>query len=148
VHTAGSTVGDYHGDMQAYGAAKARLFDWPGLAAAVVNSDDAFGRELARTLRPSLRRLRFGLLPLADGGLPEFHAADVRTGGDGLGFTLVTPDGAAPVTSALLGRFNVGNLLGVAAVLHALDWSWSTTRTRPTHWSRHWPVCAITPPAG
>jgi UDP-N-acetylmuramoyl-L-alanyl-D-glutamate--2,6-diaminopimelate ligase len=114
---------DYHGDMQAYGAAKARLFDSPGLAAAVVNSDDAFGRELARTLRPSLRRLRFGLLPLADGGLPEFHAADVRTGSDGLGFTLVTPDGAAPVASALLGRFNVGNLLGVAAVLHALDWS-------------------------
>jgi UDP-N-acetylmuramoyl-L-alanyl-D-glutamate--2,6-diaminopimelate ligase len=113
---------DYHGDMQAYGAAKARLFDWPGLAAAVVNSDDAFGRELAGRLRPGLRRLRFGLAPLADGGVPEFHAADVRTGGDGLAFTLHTPAGAAPVTSALLGRFNVGNLLGVAAVLHALDW--------------------------
>ena len=37
---------DYHGNMASYGAAKARLFDWPGLRAAVVNLDDAFGREL------------------------------------------------------------------------------------------------------
>jgi UDP-N-acetylmuramoyl-L-alanyl-D-glutamate--2,6-diaminopimelate ligase len=111
---------DYHGDMQAYGAAKARLFDWPGLAAAVVNSDDPFGRTLAQRLRPDLRRLRFGLAPLADGGRPEFHATDIRTGGDGIAFTLVTPAGTAAVASALLGRFNLSNLLGVAAVLHAL----------------------------
>ena len=32
---------DYHGDMQAYGAAKAKLLAWPGLRAAVVNLDDA-----------------------------------------------------------------------------------------------------------
>src|SRR5690606_35386744 len=38
---------DYHGDMRAYGGAKARLFAWPGLEAAVVNTDDAFGAELA-----------------------------------------------------------------------------------------------------
>ena len=37
---------DYHGDMATYGAAKARLFAWPGLKAAVINLDDAFGREL------------------------------------------------------------------------------------------------------
>src|SRR5690606_29249421 len=35
---------DYHGDMDAYGAAKARLFDQPGLRAAIVNLDDPFGR--------------------------------------------------------------------------------------------------------
>ena len=37
---------DYHGDMDSYGAAKARLFAWPALQAAVINLDDAFGREL------------------------------------------------------------------------------------------------------
>ena len=36
---------DYHGTMAAYGAAKARLFAWPGLAAAVINVDDAFGAD-------------------------------------------------------------------------------------------------------
>ena len=34
---------DFHGSMEAYGAAKARLFAWPGLQAVVVNLDDPFG---------------------------------------------------------------------------------------------------------
>ncbi len=38
---------DYHGSMEAYGEAKAKLFAWPALKAAVINIDDAFGRELA-----------------------------------------------------------------------------------------------------
>ena len=33
---------DYHGDMDAYGRAKLRLFQMPGLKAAVVNLDDPF----------------------------------------------------------------------------------------------------------
>jgi len=39
---------DYHGTMQAYQQAKARLFlSWP-IQAAVINTDDEFGRELAQ----------------------------------------------------------------------------------------------------
>src|SRR3546814_12131274 len=37
---------DYHGDMETYGAAKARLFSRDGLRAAVVNLDDDYGRRL------------------------------------------------------------------------------------------------------
>src|SRR5438309_3524836 len=37
---------DYHGTMVAYGAAKAKLFAWPGLSASVINADDAFGQSL------------------------------------------------------------------------------------------------------
>jgi UDP-N-acetylmuramoyl-L-alanyl-D-glutamate--2,6-diaminopimelate ligase len=37
---------DYHGDMDNYAAAKARLFSWPGLEWVVVNVDDAFGQQL------------------------------------------------------------------------------------------------------
>jgi UDP-N-acetylmuramyl tripeptide synthase len=39
---------DYHGTMEAYAQAKARLFTWPRLRLAVCNLDDPFGRELAR----------------------------------------------------------------------------------------------------
>jgi UDP-N-acetylmuramoyl-L-alanyl-D-glutamate--2,6-diaminopimelate ligase len=39
---------DYHGSMQAYWAAKARLFTWPELGAVVINIDDAQGAALAR----------------------------------------------------------------------------------------------------
>ena len=38
---------DYHGTFEDYGAAKARLFAFDGLQAAIVNVDDAFGRTLA-----------------------------------------------------------------------------------------------------
>ena len=36
---------DFHGSMDAYWDAKAALFDWPGLASAVVNTDDAQGQQ-------------------------------------------------------------------------------------------------------
>ncbi|MCZ2405659.1 MAG: Mur ligase domain-containing protein, partial [Burkholderiales bacterium] len=47
---------DYHADMQAYWDAKRVLFDWPGLAAAVVNIDDPRGAALHQELaaRPAL----------------------------------------------------------------------------------------------
>ena len=40
---------DYHGDMATYGAAKARLFNWPDLEFAIINLDDDFGAELAKS---------------------------------------------------------------------------------------------------
>src|SRR4051812_45796289 len=42
---------DYHGTMEAYGEAKAKLFDWPTLKTAVINADDEFGRRLATRSR-------------------------------------------------------------------------------------------------
>jgi murE/murF fusion protein len=44
---------DYHGTMQAYWEAKAELFRWPGLRAAVINLDDARGAQLAASLDAS-----------------------------------------------------------------------------------------------
>ena len=41
---------DYHPTMQAYGAAKARLFASAGLQHIIINVGDGFGRELAGTL--------------------------------------------------------------------------------------------------
>ena len=108
---------DYHGTMEAYGAAKARLFAWPGLRAAVVNVDDAFGRELAELIPAGVRVLRFGIR--SDDA--SVRARDVRTHSDGIDFELATPWGAGTLHSRLLGRFNVANLLAVAGVLGALD---------------------------
>jgi UDP-N-acetylmuramoyl-L-alanyl-D-glutamate--2,6-diaminopimelate ligase len=108
---------DYHGTMEAYGAAKARLFAWPELRAAVVNVDDAFGRELAAKPSESARVLRYGI----ESADAEIRAHDVHTHSEGIDFHLVTPWGEAAVHSMLLGRFNVANLLAVTGVLGALD---------------------------
>jgi UDP-N-acetylmuramoyl-L-alanyl-D-glutamate--2,6-diaminopimelate ligase len=115
---------DYHGTMEAYGAAKARLFAWPGLRAAVINADDAFGRELASSLPPSVQQLRYAIEN--DGA--ELRASDVHTHSDGLDFHLHTPWGSGAIHSRLLGRFNVANLLAVAGALGALDISFDRIR--------------------
>jgi UDP-N-acetylmuramoyl-L-alanyl-D-glutamate--2,6-diaminopimelate ligase len=114
---------DYHGSMQAYGAAKARLFEWPGLRAAVVNVDDAFGRGLAERLPEGVARLRVSV----GGAQAEVTANAVEARGDGVRFTLRTPWGEADVHSPLLGRFNVSNLLLVAACLGALGEDFGAT---------------------
>jgi UDP-N-acetylmuramoyl-L-alanyl-D-glutamate--2,6-diaminopimelate ligase len=107
---------DYHRTMEAYGAAKAKLFAWPGLRAAVINVDDAFGRELASKLSPSVRKVRYAV----ENDDAELRATDVRTHAGGLDFQLRTPWGSGAIHSRLLGRFNVANLLAVAGALGAL----------------------------
>jgi len=108
---------DYHGTMEAYGLAKAKLFAWPNLSAAVINVDDAFGRELAGRIPGDTRLVRCGI----DTADADVQATDVHTHSDGIDFHLVTPWGEAGVHSSLLGRFNVANLLAVVGVLGALD---------------------------
>ena len=115
---------DYHGTMEAYGAAKAKLFAWPHLRAAVINIDDAFGRELAAALPETVRGLSYGV----DNAAADIGAADVRTSGEGLRFRLRTPWGEDEVATSLLGRFNVANLLAVAGCLGALGYGFAQIR--------------------
>ncbi len=113
---------DYHGTMDAYGAAKAKLFAWPGLEAAVLNLDDAFGRELHADIRAPIRAVGVSSRGAKAANL---RADDIVLDLAGLSFALRI-DGetraveAHAVRSPLLGRFNVDNLLAVAGALHAL----------------------------
>jgi len=118
---------DYHGSMEAYGAAKARLFAWPGLRVAVINIDDAFGRELATTLPSGVQVLRFSASDgdvngngNGNGNDADIAASNIVTSASGLSFQLRTPWGTRNVHSHLLGRFNVANLLAVVGCLGAL----------------------------
>ena len=112
---------DYHGDMDAYWAAKAELFRWPGLAAAVVNIDDLHGA----TLVANLIDRGTGALDVwtvsAAGAPARLIAQDVRYDAQGLRFGVVE-QGAAPCSLAtqLIGQYNVANLLGVIGTLRAL----------------------------
>ena len=108
---------DYHGSMEAYGAAKALLFAWPGLRSAVINSDDPFGSELVTRLPDSMQRLRFSAAGEREA---EIAASDIVTSAEGLAFHLRTPWGNRAIRSQLIGRFNVANLLAVVGCLGAL----------------------------
>jgi UDP-N-acetylmuramoyl-L-alanyl-D-glutamate--2,6-diaminopimelate ligase len=114
---------DYHHTFEAYEAAKAKLFDWPTLKAAVINRDDAAGRRLIARAQPRLPTIVYGIGVASDA--PSAHAAlvatNVRATGTGTAFHLASDWGAADVEVGTLGEFNVSNLLGVLGALLAAD---------------------------
>jgi UDP-N-acetylmuramoyl-L-alanyl-D-glutamate--2,6-diaminopimelate ligase len=107
---------DYHGTMEAYWRAKRKLFDWPGLRAAVVNIDDPQGAALA----DELARTALDLWTVSVGGGARLVARDLGYGDGGLSFTVHEGASRATVRSSLIGDYNVHNLLGVIAGLRAL----------------------------
>jgi UDP-N-acetylmuramoyl-L-alanyl-D-glutamate--2,6-diaminopimelate ligase len=94
---------DYHGSMANYAAAKARLFEMPGLETAVLNLDDPLGVELARRLAGRVRTIGYSLSPR---DVPVDEA--------------IVPGRQVDTASIpVLGRFNVANALGVLGCLRA-----------------------------
>jgi UDP-N-acetylmuramoyl-L-alanyl-D-glutamate--2,6-diaminopimelate ligase len=119
---------DYHGDMEAYGAAKAQLLAWPTLSARIINVDDPFGLTLARDRLQASGGVA-GRLFLTSQRPAEWvtSAADyvcasaVQASAAGLSIEIESSRGAARLGSPLIGDFNVDNLLTVLAVLLAWD---------------------------
>lgn len=108
---------DYHGDMDAYWAAKRELFDFAGLGAAVLNIDDPKGAALATELGAKLDVWSYALN--RDDARLSAHELHYRAGG--LAFTLRERDGGEHlIETGLIGEYNVANLLGVIGVLRAL----------------------------
>jgi UDP-N-acetylmuramyl-tripeptide synthetase len=107
---------DYHGSMAAYWAAKEQLFYWPGLQAAVVNIDDAYGAELATVLGKE----KLDIWTVSCTGSARLAARSIKYGLDSLSFEVVEGETAFQVTAPVVGEFNVSNLLGVIGALRSL----------------------------
>lgn len=113
---------DYHGSMDAYWLAKQRLFDWPGLKAAVINADDPKGAGLIERL--ASRGLDLWSVAIDQPARLQAEALTVTP--DGVAFDLVERDRhdqerqRQPLSLPLVGRYNVHNLLGVIAAARAL----------------------------
>ncbi len=108
---------DYHGTMEAYFAAKRKLFDGsqgPAPRVAVLNAEDDTESVLAATAHVACSEISsYGI---ARG---DFHARDIAVRPNGMSFTLVSPHGEAPIDVALTGRVNVLNLLAASAAAMA-----------------------------
>jgi len=114
---------DYHGSMEAYGAAKALLFEVPTLETAVLNLDDVAGVRLAERARArGLRTIGYSLMAsnVVRGIVDEHLAARSIAFEDGATrIGLVTSWGEAEIVLPQIGRFNVANALGVLGCLIA-----------------------------
>jgi UDP-N-acetylmuramoyl-L-alanyl-D-glutamate--2,6-diaminopimelate ligase len=101
---------DFHESMEAYFAAKRRLFEKPG--ASVVNVDDEYGRRIAAELADPIT---FGIENEAD-----YRARDIEFDFTGSRFTVDTPNGPLELRSPLPGLFNVQNVTGAVAAVRSL----------------------------
>ena len=105
---------DYHGNMDNYADAKARLFSWPGLGWAVLNVDDAFGQRLEGEVR-SAQVAGYGFQRGAVVG------EKLRLSQAGLHLQVRTDWGNAELEVPLLGRFNAANVLATLTTLLVSD---------------------------
>jgi UDP-N-acetylmuramoyl-L-alanyl-D-glutamate--2,6-diaminopimelate ligase len=119
---------DYHGSMEAYAAAKARLFLWPGLKHAVLNLDDPFGVELSRKLEGApMEVIGFGFdeyfarVPprKCAENMKVMRGLNLKADSRGLSFDVEFGSRKAELRAKVIGRFNASNLLGVLATLVA-----------------------------
>jgi len=121
---------DYHGTMAEYEAAKASLFQWEGLRAAVINRDDAMGRRLlasnaAAVTAPQV--IEYGIDGAAGASAARgqwLRATGVRATASGTAFHVDGSFGSADVTTPMIGNFNVSNLLAVLGTALAQGVAW------------------------
>ena len=113
---------DYHGDMATYAAAKASLFAWHGLRAAVINVDDPFASELAADLAIRAAGLDLWTVSMAEckANTARLQAQDIRYAAHGVAFTVVEGAQRVPLATQLVGAYNIANVLGVIASMRTL----------------------------
>lgn len=108
---------DYHGSMEAYFAAKRRLFNWPGLRAAIINIDDAAGATLHRELTGDAA---LDLWSVSQTCCARLRASEVQATSSGLQCLITEGGETLPLQTTLMGQYNIANLLGVLASMRAL----------------------------
>lgn len=105
---------DYHGSMQAYGASKARLFQYSGLKRAVINFDDPFSVVLEELLANQVEVLRFSVQGNTEA---DVWLQDIIYHSHGVSATLHSPWGQTVLNCPLWGPFNLANILVALTVV-------------------------------
>ncbi|MDX1280998.1 UDP-N-acetylmuramoyl-L-alanyl-D-glutamate--2,6-diaminopimelate ligase [Shewanella colwelliana] len=126
---------DFHGTMDAYGAAKQRLFRFSSLSNGLINLDDPLGLQWLHDKRCK------GLVGFSVQGHSEaaIYTTEVTQHSQGVSATLVWPEGQAKLDSPLLGVFNLSNLVAALGALYLCGYSMSSLLAH---------VSALTPVAG
>lgn len=114
---------DYHKTVEAYAAAKEKLFHWNGLKTVVLNLDDAMGRRLYNDLENKpIRRIAYSLNS-SEASTSRDHLIASNTCFDhtGINADILTEDGVYALQASVLGRFNLSNLLATLGALLSMN---------------------------
>ena len=104
---------DYHKTLEEYFRAKARIFDaLKAGGVAILNSDDDKVASLKKSIKSKV--ITYGLKGA------DVSAKNIRLSIDNSKFDIVTPKGFFSVSTSLIGRYNVSNLLAAVAACQAL----------------------------
>ena len=111
---------DFHGSMEAYGAAKSRLFEELAPGHSVLNVGDPFGAAIAERLS---KKRDYDLVTVStDPAIAAaFRVIRADLGASGVRAAVATPVGEISLASRLVGAHNLENLLVVLAIGHALE---------------------------
>ncbi|WP_232305603.1 UDP-N-acetylmuramoyl-L-alanyl-D-glutamate--2,6-diaminopimelate ligase [Gilvimarinus polysaccharolyticus] len=112
---------DYHGDLKAYGKAKARLLRARDLQCAIINRDDSWCKSLlgkART-KALTQVLSYSLASKE----ADIYFENLEYSSAGIVGTVITPAGKAELSSLLIGDFNASNILAAIAVAVSAGYS-------------------------
>ena len=107
---------DYHGDMHAYGEAKASLFLAAEPSRRIVNVDSEFGRELAERCGPDVIRVSLDADRI-DAGSPHVLVRSAVPAARGFDLSIESSWGACTISLPLHGDFNIANAALVLAFL-------------------------------
>ena len=109
---------DYHENMEGYFCEKRKIFNGengPLPKVAVINADCPYGKRLIEELPPHVQIISFG-----EEKNSTFRARNISISDTGSEFILDGPFGSTVVSTELLGRFNIMNVLAAFASVHAL----------------------------
>ncbi|HVJ16831.1 MAG TPA: UDP-N-acetylmuramoyl-L-alanyl-D-glutamate--2,6-diaminopimelate ligase [Polyangiaceae bacterium] len=109
---------DFHGGMDAYGRAKARLFDEFPIEASVINVSDPFGEKLAESARGRVLRV-------ARAGNAELVVLEASISAQGIRARVRVPGGEVELVSRLVGEHNLENLLVALGIAGALGFDFA-----------------------
>ena len=112
---------DYHSTMEAYWQAKAALFDWPHLKAAVININDAQGLTLVDKVKERVTGNPVDIWTFGIERSARLKAQNITMTTQGLAFDVVESTEIKHLQTNLVGRYNVSNLLGVIASMRSLS---------------------------
>ena len=111
---------DYHKTVEAYAEAKEKLFCWPDLRGMVINLDDVFGHKMAQKFGGVIG---YGIGQAQDYPDGSLVAENAKFSRNGLSAEITFGNQKGKLNAAVLGRFNLSNLLAALGAMLALDFS-------------------------